>query len=105
MPAGGDFHTLELMGLLDWLRRSPPAPAAELRELWHEVGRLGAEVERMKGLELTWHDYHDRMNRLVMKLDKRDQRGSASSRSADPIEEGRQLFNKRFGILNGGDGA
>lgn len=64
------------MSLLDLFRRTPDAePPAHVAELYRKVGRLDAAVD---GLELKWETYRDELRRLVQRLEKRDQRASAS---------------------------
>ena len=88
------------MGLFDSLRRVldaladepppptpppltvPPAPVVDAVKEWEARGRLEAKVNT---LELEWAAYRDQINKLVQRLEKRDQR--AAAREQREVEE------------------
>lgn len=72
------------MGLFD---RSRPVPTHEA-DLLRRIGRLEADVESIK---LQWVDFKDVLNRMVQRLEKRDQRAAeraevASAAAAPPAQ-------------------
>lgn len=71
------------LGLLDWFRRSPAATPPTAPEEWQARGRLEAEVSR---LSLEWIAYKDQLNRLVSRLEKRDQRARDREASEESDE-------------------
>jgi len=74
------------MSLLDWFRRprdaAPPAPPST--DEWLARGRLEAEVNTLR---LEWMGYKDQLNRLVQRLEKRDQRAAAREEAPAPEPE------------------
>lgn len=56
------------------------------REDWLRIGRLEADVAN---LQLQWQSYRDELNRLVQRLEKRDQRAERRQDAPGPtIDEG-----------------
>ena len=96
------------MGLLDWFRRAPAPPPVDPVGEWQARGRLEAKVD---SLELQWATYRDQLNKLVQRLEKRDQRAAAREAQEvvpdvepdgfDELEAQRELFRRKNGLLHG----
>lgn len=89
------------MGLWDWFRRRPDVAQEDWRKVWSDLGKVEARTEK---LEFAWNDYRDQLNRLVQRLEKRDQRAAKRETAeegdftpAEPIEviQARMLRDKR----------
>lgn len=78
------------MGLRDWFRRPPDMEPED----WKRIGRLEAEVE---SLQLKWSMYKDQLQRLVQRLEKRDQRAAERGEELPPCADvtSERVHNRR----------
>lgn len=73
------------MGLLDIFRRRPDPPRDTTIDEWKARGKLEADVETLK---LQWSMYKADLQRLVARLEKRDQRAAERQQKAAEQQAG-----------------